>query len=76
MTDTPQPLYAPREPVFPRRVSGPFRRLKWWIMIVTLGIYSDSMDPMGSRTEPARSGGAGRSGAPPVLFLLDRDLAA
>ena len=33
------PLYAPREPIFPRRVSGVFRRLKWWIMIVTLGIY-------------------------------------
>ncbi len=41
MTDaaTPPPLYAAREPVFPRRVSGPFRRLKWWIMAVTLAIY-------------------------------------
>ena len=38
-TDTPPPLYAKREPVFPRRVSGWFRRLKWWIMAVTLGIY-------------------------------------
>lgn len=32
-------LYAPREPIFPRRVSGRFRRLKWQIMLVTLGIY-------------------------------------
>ena len=32
-------LYAAREPIFPKRVSGRFRRLKWWIMIVTLGIY-------------------------------------
>ena len=32
-------LYAAREPVFPRRVSGPFRTLKWWLMAVTLGIY-------------------------------------
>ena len=32
-------LYAPREPIFPRRVSGPFRRFKWWILAVTLGIY-------------------------------------
>ncbi len=32
-------LYAAREPIFPRRVSGTFRRLKWWIMFVTLGIY-------------------------------------
>ncbi|UWR22643.1 cytochrome c oxidase accessory protein CcoG [Sulfitobacter sp. S190] len=32
-------LYAPREPIFPRRVSGFFRRLKWWIMGVTLAIY-------------------------------------
>ncbi|SIS88515.1 cytochrome c oxidase accessory protein FixG [Roseivivax lentus] len=37
-TETPQ-LYAPREPIFPRRVSGTFRRLKWWIMGVTLAIY-------------------------------------
>lgn len=33
------PLYAPREPIFPRRVSGRFRTLKWWIMGFTLGIY-------------------------------------
>ncbi|QFT63264.1 cytochrome c oxidase accessory protein CcoG [Roseivivax sp. THAF30] len=32
-------LYAAREPIFPRRVSGTFRRLKWWIMGVTLAIY-------------------------------------
>ena len=32
-------LYAAREPIFPRRVSGPFRNLKWYIMAVTLGIY-------------------------------------
>ena len=37
---TPPPsLYAPREPIFPRRVSGVFRRLKWGILAVTLGIY-------------------------------------
>ncbi|ULB08845.1 cytochrome c oxidase accessory protein CcoG [Cereibacter azotoformans] len=32
-------LYAKREPVFPKRVSGQFRTLKWWILAVTLGIY-------------------------------------
>ncbi|TNC51481.1 cytochrome c oxidase accessory protein CcoG [Rubellimicrobium rubrum] len=32
-------LYAAREPIFPRRVSGKFRTLKWVIMAVTLGIY-------------------------------------
>ncbi|NSY38033.1 cytochrome c oxidase accessory protein CcoG [Leisingera sp. ANG59] len=32
-------LYAAREPIFPRRVSGKFRNLKWYIMAVTLGIY-------------------------------------
>ena len=38
--NTPAPsLYAAREPIFPKRVSGPFRNLKWIIMIVTLGIY-------------------------------------
>jgi cytochrome c oxidase accessory protein FixG len=35
----PERLYAAREPVFPRRVKGAFRNLKWWIMGVTLGIY-------------------------------------
>lgn len=38
-SNTPPKLYAPREPIFPRRVSGVFRNLKWWIMGVTLGIY-------------------------------------
>jgi cytochrome c oxidase accessory protein FixG len=32
-------LYAAREPVFPRRVKGTFRTLKWWLMGITLGIY-------------------------------------
>lgn len=32
-------LYAAREPIFPRDVRGTFRRLKWVIMAVTLGIY-------------------------------------
>ncbi len=36
--ETPQ-LYAAREPVFPRRVSGRFRNLKWWLVAVMLGIY-------------------------------------
>ncbi|MBB3995268.1 polyferredoxin [Sulfitobacter undariae] len=40
MTTTPPPqLYAPREPIFPRRVTGVFRRFKWAILIFTLGIY-------------------------------------
>ena len=38
-TEEPRPLYAAREPIFPRRVSGRFRTLKWWIMGFTLGIY-------------------------------------
>jgi cytochrome c oxidase accessory protein FixG len=37
---TPEPqLYAAREPVFPRRVKGTFRTLKWVIMALTLGVY-------------------------------------
>jgi cytochrome c oxidase accessory protein FixG len=35
----PESLYAAREPIFPRRVRGNFRTLKWWIMGITLGIY-------------------------------------
>jgi cytochrome c oxidase accessory protein FixG len=40
MSDTPsESLYAARVPIFPRRVKGAFRNLKWWILGVTLGIY-------------------------------------
>ncbi|MGC8201647.1 cytochrome c oxidase accessory protein CcoG [Aliiroseovarius sp. PTFE2010] len=38
-TQSPEQLYAAREPVFPRRVKGKFRNLKWIIMILTLGVY-------------------------------------
>lgn len=38
-SENPPSLYAAREPVFPRRVKGKFRNLKWVIMAVTLGIY-------------------------------------
>ncbi|MEM8802778.1 MAG: cytochrome c oxidase accessory protein CcoG [Pseudomonadota bacterium] len=38
MTDTTS-LYQAREPIFPKRVSGKFRNLKWVIMAITLGIY-------------------------------------
>ncbi len=40
-TTEPEPtrLYAAREPIFPRRVRGTFRSLKWVIMAITLGIY-------------------------------------
>ncbi|MBO6716703.1 MAG: cytochrome c oxidase accessory protein CcoG [Rhizobiaceae bacterium] len=34
-----QPLYAARKKIFPKRVSGGFRRFKWIVMAVTLGIY-------------------------------------
>ena len=32
-------LYAAREPIFPKRVSGTFRQLKWWLMGFTLVVY-------------------------------------
>lgn len=38
-TEKPPSLYAAREPVFPQKVKGNFRKLKWWIMILTLGVY-------------------------------------
>ena len=37
--ETPESLYASREPVFPRRVKGTFRTLKWWLLAVMLGAY-------------------------------------
>ncbi|MBA3056026.1 MAG: cytochrome c oxidase accessory protein CcoG [Sphingomonadales bacterium] len=35
----PQGWYEKRRGVFPRQVDGKFRRIKWAIMLVTLGIY-------------------------------------
>ncbi|MEX1660843.1 cytochrome c oxidase accessory protein CcoG [Thioclava sp. 15-R06ZXC-3] len=35
----PPPLYAAREPIFPRRVKGQFRSLKWILMSLMLGFY-------------------------------------
>ncbi|MFT5538846.1 MAG: cytochrome c oxidase accessory protein FixG [Alphaproteobacteria bacterium] len=32
-------LYAKHQKIYPRRTQGTFRRLKWVIMLVTLGIY-------------------------------------
>ena len=36
---TSQSLYAKRTQVYPKRVNGTFRKLKWFILIVLLGIY-------------------------------------
>ena len=33
------PYYEKRKAVFPKVVSGPFRRFKWFMLILTLGIY-------------------------------------
>ncbi|MCF8473207.1 MAG: cytochrome c oxidase accessory protein CcoG [Emcibacter sp.] len=32
-------LYAARKKIHPKRANGTFRTIKWWVMIVTLGIY-------------------------------------
>jgi cytochrome c oxidase accessory protein FixG len=34
-----RPLYAKREPVYPKLAHGKFRRIKWAVMTVALGIY-------------------------------------
>jgi cytochrome c oxidase accessory protein FixG len=33
------PLYAARRKIYPQSVSGTYRRLKWIVLLVTLGIY-------------------------------------
>jgi cytochrome c oxidase accessory protein FixG len=33
------PLYAPQKKVYPQRVSGTFRRIKWELMAFCLGVY-------------------------------------
>lgn len=34
-----EPLYAKRKKVFPKRAAGSFRRLKWILLFLTLGVY-------------------------------------
>ena len=35
----PAPLYAPRQKIYPRRVNGPWRRLKWGVLGFCLALY-------------------------------------
>ena len=34
-----QPLYQSRKKIHPKRASGDYRRFKWFVMLITLGIY-------------------------------------
>jgi cytochrome c oxidase accessory protein FixG len=34
-----EPFYKPHEKVYPQKVSGTYRRIKWIVLLVTLGIY-------------------------------------
>ncbi len=34
-----EPLYAPRKAIYPQRVHGTYRRVKWAVLCITLGIY-------------------------------------
>jgi len=34
-----QPMYAKRIKIYPKRIKGLFRSLKWWIMGITLAVY-------------------------------------
>ena len=34
-----QPFYKPHEKVYPQKVAGTYRRIKWILLFVTLGIY-------------------------------------
>ena len=57
--------------------TGTFRRIKWIVLFVTLGIYYLLPFLRWDRgPERAGPGGAGRSAEPALLFLLHRDLAA
>jgi cytochrome c oxidase accessory protein FixG len=37
--DDDEPLYAARKKIYPQRVSGTYRRIKWAVLILALGIY-------------------------------------
>ena len=50
------PLYQARRKIYPQRVRGLYRRIKWAVLFVTLGIYylSRSCAGIAARTRPAR----------------------
>src|SRR5689334_18804775 len=37
--ETEEPLYAGRRKIYPQSVQGTFRRLKWAVLCITLGVY-------------------------------------
>jgi len=37
--DSPAPLYAARKKVYPQKIQGRFRNIKWALMLLTLGVY-------------------------------------
>ena len=37
--EEPEPLYVSRRKIYPQSVQGAFRRVKWLVLLVTLGIY-------------------------------------
>ena len=76
--ETPQqPLYADRVKVYPQRVGGLFRRIKWAVLDRPAGdLLSRAVAALGSRAERAEPGHPGRHAGTARLFLLDRDLAA
>src|SRR5438309_9903715 len=37
--DDEEPFYQPHRKVYPQAVKGTFRRIKWIVLVVTLGIY-------------------------------------
>ena len=39
LPDDDMPLYAARKHIYPQSVQGTFRRIKWAVLLVTLGIY-------------------------------------
>ena len=39
LEDGEEPFYQPHQKIYPQKVKGTFRRIKWIVLIVTLGIY-------------------------------------
>ena len=65
------PLYAPRRKIYPQSVHGLFRKIKWVVLVLTLGVYYLTPFIRWDRGPNAPiAGGADRFSQPPVLFLL------
>ena len=65
-----QPFYKPRQRIYPQSVHGTYRRIKWIVLLVTLGIYCLTPFIRWDRGPGAPDQAVLTTAQPALLFLL------